>query len=387
MRITLLTPNVSVNALGRVHILARVLQRRHEVEVVGPRFSESIWRPVADEALEIKSLPVSAACNGLLQISRLRKLITGDLLYASKPLHASYGLALAERRRSGKPVLLDIDDWERGFSLQAMASLSPLLRLRYLASSTLKPHMNHSYWNSRRYDRLSGRADGITVSNGYLQRKYGGRLVPHGRDTSSFRPELFDRAEMRARHGFDSSRPVVMFLGTIQPYKGVEDLVEAMAMLERREALLALVGIAEDQHSAKIVALAERLLGDRLRTFGLQPFTAVPQFLALADLVVIPQRETLATVGQMPAKLYDAMAMAKPVVASAVSDIPEALKDCGWLVPPGSPRELARAIDDALGRPEEAARLGALARARCEREFSWDAMERELAEALEPFGG
>jgi glycosyltransferase involved in cell wall biosynthesis len=387
MRISILTANASSNAMGRAYILARVLQRSHQVEVIGPRFSGEIWRPVADAPFEIKSLAVAGGSRGLFQLSRLRALITGDLIYASKPLFASYGVALAERRSSGRPVLLDIDDWERGFALQAMATLGPLRRLRYLASSTLKPHMNHSWWNSLACDRLARRADAITSSNSYLQRRYGGMLVRHGRDTASFRPERFDRAAMRAKHGFKPDLPVVMFFGTIQPYKGLEDLVAAMKLLQHREALLALVGVTDDLHGQRTIALAERLLQGRLRLFGLQPFSAVPEFLALADVVVVPQRQTHATVGQMPAKLYDAMAMAKPVVATAVSDIPEALEGCGWIVPPGSPPALARAIDEALGDAVEAKRRGVLARAKCEREFSWDAMERALGALLEPFAG
>jgi glycosyltransferase involved in cell wall biosynthesis len=385
MKISILSPNLSGNALGRAYILAKVLGRRHEVEIIGPLFDGSLWRPVADEQLEIKPLPVAGSTAGLFQLSRLRKLITGDLLYASKPLLASYGIALMERRASGRPVLLDIDDWERGFSLQSMATLSPMRKLRYLASSTLKPHMSHSYWNSLLCDRLARRADAITVSNSYLQQRYGGRLVRHGRDTSAFRPDLYDRAAMRVKHGIDPGPAVVMFLGTIQPYKGVDDLVEAMALAERREAVLALVGVAEDLHGRKTIALAQRRLGDRLRTFGQQPFSVVPEFLALADLIVIPQRLTAATVGQMPAKLYDAMAMAKPIVATSVSDIPQALQGCGWLVPPGSPQELARAIDEALSRPAEGERLGARARTKCEREFGWNAMEQALSALLEPF--
>ncbi len=382
MKISILAPNISTNCLGRVFILARVLARRYEIEVIGPRFSDSVWEPVAAERFEIKSLPVSRSSAGIFRLARLRGLITGDLLYACKPLFASYGVGLRERRATGKPLVLDIDDWERGFSLQAMASLTPLLKLRYLASSTLKPHMSHSLWNSLICDRQASLADDITVSNSFLQRKYGGTIVPHGRDTASFHPDLHDGAALRASHGFDASAPVVMFLGTIQPYKGIHDLIEAMALLRNRAAVLALVGVADDAHGREAVAAAERLLGGRVRTFGLQPFASVPEFLAAADVVVIPQRRTAATVGQMPAKLFDAMAMAKAVVATAVCDIPSVLEDCGWVVEPDSPEQLAGAIDDVLDRPEEAARRGRLARAKCEREFSWDAMERTLMPIL-----
>jgi glycosyltransferase involved in cell wall biosynthesis len=378
VKISILAPNMSANCLGRVFILARVLERRYEIEVVGPSFSGAIWEPVAAERFEVKSLPVSGSSGGLFRLPRLRRLITGDVLYACKPLFASYGVGLRERRATGKPVVLDIDDWERGFSLQAMVSLSPLRKLRYLASSTLKPHMNHSWWNSLVCDRKVPLADDVTVSNGFLQRRYGGTVVPHGRDTAAFDPALHDGAAARAEYGLDGAAPVVMFFGTIQPYKGVLDLIEAMALVKDRRAVLALVGVSDDAHSREAVSAAERLLGGRLRTFGLQPFARVPEFLAAADVIVIPQRKSRATVGQMPAKLFDAMAMARPVVATAVSDIPAVLEDCGWVVEPGSPERLAGAIDEVLRRPEEAARRGELARERCERDFSWDAMERAL---------
>jgi len=40
----------------------------------------------------------------------------------------------------------------------------------------------------------------------------------------------------------------------------------------------------------------------------------------MGDVVIIPQRENFATLGQMPAKVFDAMAMAKPTIATNVSD-------------------------------------------------------------------
>jgi len=49
MKISILTPNVSDNNLGRAHILAKVLQRRWPVEIIGPMFGDALWYPVADD--------------------------------------------------------------------------------------------------------------------------------------------------------------------------------------------------------------------------------------------------------------------------------------------------------------------------------------------------
>src|SRR5262249_16377830 len=102
----------------------------------------------------------------------------------------------------------------------------------------------------------------------------------------------------------------------------------------------------------------------RVRIIGEIAFDDVPRFLAAADVVAVPQRATTDTVGQVPAKLVDAMAMARPVVATSVSMIPEMLDGCGVVVPPGDPPALAKAIAELLADPLRAETLGSPPRAR-----------------------
>ena len=92
------------------------------------------------------------------------------------------------------------------------------------------------------------------------------------------------------------------------------------------------------------------------------PFKDLPEHLAAADVVVIPQRNTSDTVGQMPAKIFDAMAMAKPIVSTRISDIPDVLGDCGYLVEPGNVQQLAEAMNHVFNHPEEALIKGKKAR-------------------------
>jgi glycosyltransferase involved in cell wall biosynthesis len=207
-------------------------------------------------------------------------------------------------------------------------------------------------------------------------------IVWHGRDTDAFDPARYPHAEMRGRLGWPEEARVVMFFGTIQPYKGVEDLVEAVSRLERDDVRLALVGAGSTPAARSAVDAARKTLGPRAMIYGVQPFERVPEFIAAADVVAVPQRDTHASRAQMPAKLFDAMAMARPVVATAVSDIPYALQDCGWVAEAGSPERLATSLAAALGDTAEAERRGERARRRCIKEFSWDAMERTLAEVL-----
>src|ERR1051326_2979181 len=71
---------------------------------------------------------------------------------------------------------------------------------------------------------------------------------------------------------------------------------------------------------------------------------AGPRHLVAADFVAVPQPATTDTVGQVPAKIFDAMALARPIVSTAVSMIPEMLDGCGVLVPPGDAVALAASL-------------------------------------------
>ena len=79
------------------------------------------------------------------------------------------------------------------------------------------------------------------------------------------------------------------------------------------------------------------------------------------------------------------MAMAKPIIATNVSDLPEILNGCGWIVEPSQPEELAQAIQYALDNPDEAANNGIMARERCKEKYSYDAMEKVLVGIFQRF--
>ena len=373
MKISVLTPDVSHNCLGRAYMLARILQRRFDVEIIGPMFGEGVWAPLADaREVPLKTLRVRGSWTNAKAVA-LRDQLEGDVLYASKPRFPSYGLGLIEKLARRSSVVLDIDDWEGGFVRAARSERMERRPLRALLSDAV---YNTTIALAEGLPRL---ADELTVSNTFLQKRFGGVLIWHGRDTEAFRPDRFSRSAVRAAHGIPDQEKVVMFLGSPGPHKGVEDLMEAVRRIPDPSVSLALVGIPDGTgYGARLRAEGLSLLGPRFRGMGFLPFDKVPELLTLADVVVIPQRRTQATEGQMPAKVFDAMAMGKPIIASAVADLPYVLRDCGKVVEPGSVENLSTAIQSFLFDPGAAAEFGRRARERCVREFSWDALEPVL---------
>src|SRR5262249_31601301 len=210
-----------------------------------------------------------------------------------------------------------------------------------------------------------------TVASRFLERRFGGTLVPHVRDTDVWDPKRWDGGPVRA--SLDAGgRAVVMFLGTPRAYKGVDDLVDAVGRLADR-AVLAGVGVEPQREAAgRWRALPH------VRLIGEIAFDDVPRHLAAADVVAVPQRATTDTVGQMPAKLFDAMALGRPIVATAVSMIPETLEGCGVLVPPQNPIALRAALSRLLADPGGAAELGRRARERCPDRYSFTAARAVL---------
>lgn len=79
MKISILSPDLSNNCLGRAYLLAKILQRRYEVEIAGPIFGDGIWKPVADDkSITYKSVKISGRFKPYLQIKELAQKIEGN---------------------------------------------------------------------------------------------------------------------------------------------------------------------------------------------------------------------------------------------------------------------------------------------------------------------
>ena len=370
MKVSVLAFDLSDNATGRADLLARLLAPRYAVEVVGPRFGAEIWPPARGGAIPYRALPGARYPGFAARAGALARLADGDVLLASKPRPTSYGVALLARRQRRRPLLLDIDDWELGFFYR-----SGLWGRVGRALNLGNPNGLPWTWAM---ERLVGHADAVTVASRFLERRFGGTLVPHVRDTDAWDPARFDGGAVRAALGVGEAK-VVMFLGTPRGHKGVDDLVDAMDGLPAR---LVIVGAEPDRATSR--AWAGRA-GVIVR--GPVPFDDVPRYLAAADVVAVPQRATSDTIGQLPAKLFDAMAMARPIVSTSVSMIPEVLEGCGLVVPPGEPRALRAVLDTLLADPDRARELGRRARARCVERYSFASARAVLFPLIERLGG
>ena len=204
-------------------------------------------------------------------------------------------------------------------------------------------------------------------------------MIYHCRDTTIFDPEKFDSESIKAKLGLEGKR-VVMFLGTPRPHKGTAELFSAIEKISDPYVRLVLIG-ADSSIQSQIQNMGNNK--DKVIVLPKISFKELPEHLSVADMLVIPQKDTTDTQGQIPAKLFDAMAMAKPIITTPISDIPEVMGGHGYLVEPGNPEQLAKTIINIFANLEEAQRKGQNARKRCQELYDLKVMEKELSFQVE----
>ena len=190
--------------------------------------------------------------------------------------------------------------------------------------------------------------------------------VPNGVRWVDQRPDVRER--VRREFGVDREK-LLLVNSRLHPAKGHRYLFEAVAQLSAQWDLRLLV-VGNGAHRDALKALAARLgLGETVIFAGFR--TDVFDLLQGADVAVLPS-----LLEGLPNNLLEAMACGKPVVATAVDGVPEAVIDgqTGLLVPPGDSAAIARAIANILVDESLARRLGQAACERVRRLFSEDAM-------------
>ncbi|MGE0039760.1 MAG: glycosyltransferase [Vicinamibacterales bacterium] len=188
-------------------------------------------------------------------------------------------------------------------------------------------------------------------------------LVPSGVDAALFAPRPRDAA-FRARVGVAADDLLIVCVGRIDRYKGQEVVLEAFAEIARERADARLLFVGDGRHRAALEASAAPL-GPRVRFAG--AVSDVRPALASADVFVLASEEE-----GMASAILEAMAMAVPVVATAVGGTPEIVTpgENGLLVAPRRPGQLAQALRRLLADPGLRATLGQAGRARVLDQFT-----------------
>lgn len=186
-------------------------------------------------------------------------------------------------------------------------------------------------------------------------------VVPYGVDSTRFGPDS-DGPAVRATLGIEPQAPVVLFVGRFVRDMGLHVVLDAIpTVIEHRPNVCFLLVGAVGELSAAAAQAASRHPGSVVIRQDV-PFNELPGCYAASDVVVAPTAGDRACSSLAAA---EALATARPVIASNVGGIPEIVADgsTGTLIPPENPAALANRVIDLLGKPEVRQAMGARGRA------------------------
>jgi len=265
------------------------------------------------------------------------------IVYAHSP--ALCGLAaLQAARRCGVPFIYEIRAfWEDAANRNGDGAVS----LRSRLTHTLETYV------ARRANAVAAIAKPMLHD---LQSRgiSANRLfhMPNGVDTDRFEPT--SRDEVLAQELRLIDRPVFGFFGSLYQYEGVSWMIRALAQLRSRghKFTMLIIGRGEDQPAIES-AIRDCNAANYVRTLEYVPHEQISRYYSVVDVAVYPRRSLRLTELVTPLKPLEAMALRKPVLASAVGGIRELIEDehTGLLFEPENISDFCRQAERMIQSP------------------------------------
>ncbi len=324
----------------------------------------------------LSALFLLATCIPHLVVACMR----ADIVVLGKPLpFGAFAVSMA-LLIARKPLVLDMDDWEGvgGFATLKQGKSAFAKAVITFFEEWLPPRSAAVVVVSR-----------LLATRVRLMRVPEDRIfyVPNGADIEAFSPGV-DGSAVRKRHEL-ANRLVLAYLGTFKPGGASWDfMLDAFKVVHdaRQDVVLMVVGFGPGLQDAQRYA-AQLGVEKRVVFAGKVEHAAVAEYLAAADILILPYTDTFpdtyVNVGRSSLKLYEYMAMGKPIVASDIGELHESLRDGGGaLAKANTADSFAREIVALLGDAQAMQRYGAEARRRAETLYNYETLAAEFEKAL-----
>ena len=199
-------------------------------------------------------------------------------------------------------------------------------------------------------------------------------VLPNGVAVAQFRPDSNSSKRVRKVFGFEDN-PLVLFVGNFYEWHDIVTLLDSFPLVlnVHPNVRLILVGDGSMRESMEKYS-ADLGLSHVVYFTGLIPHTDVPDYMASADIAVVPYPEMDQENWLSPLKLFEYMASAKAIVASEVGQVKDIIQHeaNGLLVTAGDAQEMSKAIIRLIDDIDLRTRLGKQAREDAVKTHSWE---------------
>jgi len=340
-----------------VTLLPRLREHGYEVEVMHMGASEALRPALEERGVKVINLQ-SAWPYRLGSVRRLQEVIEreGYRIIHSHLWRADVAARLVGRRLPGLGVVCTIHDIRRWRKVPCLNFPDRWTEARvdaYIADSEdIRRRLTTEHHIS---------AERINLVHNWVE------ILPE--------PTAAERQSARQAMGVEADAQVTITTARLSPEKGHRYLIAAARELRRRWPRLRCVVVGTGSRRRQLERLAQRQEVDDIVRF-LGPRPDARELLAGADLFVLPS-----TLEGLPVAVLETMAAARPVVATRIDALAEAVVDgeTGTLVPARDVGALVAALDKLLADPGLRRRMGAKARARAESLFGVDTAAAKVA--------
>ena len=198
-------------------------------------------------------------------------------------------------------------------------------------------------WTVRHADAVAVVAHDLAATLADIANSAVPPVLYNGIDLERFSPG--DRATARRELGIAGEHPIVLFVGRVAGGKGLDGLVEAFARVARARPAVRLALVGDGPLRQELADRADRAgVGGRVDLVGEVPYDDVARWMRAANVLALASEHE-----GFPNVVREALACGRPVVSTAVGDVPRIVTpDAGRLVPVGDPAALAEALGAVL---------------------------------------
>jgi glycosyltransferase involved in cell wall biosynthesis len=144
-------------------------------------------------------------------------------------------------------------------------------------------------------------------------------LIPAGVDLEKFNPQV-DGSLIREKYGIKKDDILLFFMGWIYDFSGMKEVAESLSTTDNEHIKLMIVGDG-DLYKPLLKMKSEKNLDGKLILTGKIPFEEIPGHIAAADICLLPAYKNEIMMNIVPIKIYEYMAMGKPVIATNLPGI------------------------------------------------------------------
>lgn len=354
--------------------LARNLSKLgHEVQVMS-------YTNTKPEGVRTYTLSKKSKIKYIIHLTRLVKLHHFDIIYTRNIVIGSIGLLLKKVWKS--KLILEIN----GISSDERRLIEKQLTKREKLNSIKIIFFGYfGIFIIKKADAIIAVTPGIKnylIDHGVDKTKIW--VIKNGANTELFKPIEDSNVLKELKNGLhiNNDEKVVLFVGYLAPWQGVEYLLRAAPLIIKENSKTKFVIVGNGALRVKLESLSKELgIGQNVLFTGAIHYDKVPLYLNISDVCIVLKRKMRS--GYSPLKLYEYMACGKPVIATNTEGF-EILEqyNAGILVNPEDSEELSNAIVELLQNKQLREQMGANGRKLVVREHSWENIAKKTAEVF-----